>query len=158
MRCSASLNCRNNHLLLSWLDTSAREAWLLAPPAMTSQSRHERAFSDRAQAMSAGAPPRPGMGDRTSSAPPGDLYKLDNGRRPSVGTKSGQTLVEEDEGLSGMSASTGALRQSRSRHGDEVRVEDPRKIPGELFIQIALGETFWESAQMNHLVTNCSSL
>jgi hypothetical protein len=89
--------------------------------------------------MSAGAPPRPGMGDRTSSAPPGDLYKVDNGRRPSVGTKSGQTLVEEDEGLSGMSASTGALRRSRSRHGDEVRVGDLWNIL-EIFIQTALGK------------------
>ncbi|KAJ6119339.1 hypothetical protein N7523_003619 [Penicillium sp. IBT 18751x] len=83
---------------------------------MTSQSRRERAFSDRAQAMPAGAPPRPGMGDRTASAPHGDLHRLDNGRRPSVGTIGGQTLVEEDESLSGMSASTGALRPSRSRH------------------------------------------
>ena len=90
---------------------------------MTSQSRRERAFSDRAQAMPAGALPRAGMGDRTASAPHGDLYRLDNGRRPSVGTMSGQKQVDEDESLSGMSASTGALRQSRSRHGDEVRGE-----------------------------------
>ncbi|KAJ5315074.1 hypothetical protein N7476_005381 [Penicillium atrosanguineum] len=96
---------------------------------MTSQSRRERAFSDRAQAIAAGAPSRPGMGDRTASAPHGDLYRVDNGRRPSVGTMGGQRLVEEDESLSGMSASTGALRQSRSRHGDElfVTLQEPFK-------------------------------
>jgi hypothetical protein len=75
--------------------------------------------------MSAGAPLRSGTGDRTSSAPAGDSYQVDNGRRPSAGTKVGHTLVEEDESVSGMSASTSALGRSRSRQSDEVRPGDP---------------------------------
>ncbi|KAJ5170300.1 uncharacterized protein N7500_003083 [Penicillium coprophilum] len=63
---------------------------------MISQTRRERAHSDKAQAM-ATAPPRPGMGGRTSSAP-GGIYKLDLVQKPGVGTKSESTLVEEDEG------------------------------------------------------------
>jgi hypothetical protein len=63
---------------------------------MISQSRRERAHSDKAQAM-ATAPQRPGLGSRTSSAP-GGLYKLDLVRNPGSGTKSEHTLVEEDEG------------------------------------------------------------
>jgi hypothetical protein len=75
--------------------------------------------------MSAEAPLRFGMGDRTSSAPAGDLYQVDNGRRPSAGTKVGHTLVEEDKSVSGMSASTSALGRSHSRQSDEVRPGDP---------------------------------
>ncbi|KAJ5206819.1 Guanine-nucleotide dissociation stimulator CDC25 [Penicillium cf. griseofulvum] len=63
---------------------------------MISQSRRERAHSDKAQAM-ATAPQRPSLGGRTSSAP-GGLYKLDLVRNPGSGTKSEHTLVEEDEG------------------------------------------------------------
>ncbi|KAJ5503470.1 hypothetical protein N7463_006344 [Penicillium fimorum] len=62
---------------------------------MISQTRRERAHSDKAQAMA--SPQRPGMGSRTSSAP-GGLYKLDVVRNPGAGTKSEHTLVEEDEG------------------------------------------------------------
>ncbi|KAJ5824071.1 hypothetical protein N7447_006411 [Penicillium robsamsonii] len=62
---------------------------------MISQTRRERAYSDKAQAMA--APQRPGMGSRTSSAP-GGLYKLDAARKPGAGTYSEHTLVEEDEG------------------------------------------------------------
>ena len=40
---------------------------------------------------------RPGMGSRTSSAPPGGLYKLDVARKPGTGTTIEHTLLEEDE-------------------------------------------------------------
>lgn len=92
---------------------------------MTSQSRRERAFSDRALSMPVGASQYTGVGERTSSAPAGTLYKLDNGRRPSAGTKVGHTLVEEDESEPKMSANAGALRPSHSRRSDEVRPGDP---------------------------------
>ncbi|KAJ5363944.1 uncharacterized protein N7496_009657 [Penicillium cataractarum] len=82
------------------------------------QSRRARASSDRAQAMPPGVPQRPGIGSRTSSAPAGELYKLDTGRRPSSAAKIGHTLLEEDEGSS--STSHDAPKRSRSRHrGDE---------------------------------------
>ncbi|KAL3433005.1 ras guanine nucleotide exchange factor domain-containing protein [Aspergillus tetrazonus] len=64
---------------------------------MASQpSRRERASSDRAQAGL--VPQRPGLQSRTSSAPPGALYKLDSSRTAMEGGSSvGRTLVEEDE-------------------------------------------------------------
>lgn len=80
------------------------------------QPRHERASSDRTQAMpvSAAALQRPGMGGRTASAPTGGLYKLDSVRRQGSAARLGQTL-EEDE-LSG----NYTPKLSRSRQGDEV--------------------------------------
>ncbi|CAG7977798.1 unnamed protein product [Penicillium nalgiovense] len=63
---------------------------------ISQQSRRERALSDRAQAMPATAS-RPGMGSRTSSAPPGGLYKLDVARKPGTGMTVEHTLLEEDE-------------------------------------------------------------
>ncbi|KAJ5678731.1 hypothetical protein N7462_006975 [Penicillium macrosclerotiorum] len=86
---------------------------------MTSQQfRRERASSDRAQAMPAGVPPRPGMGSRTSSAPAGGLCKIDSGWKPNAGPRVGHALVEEDEGSPGTSQD--GLARSRSRHrGDE---------------------------------------
>ncbi|KAL4989535.1 ras guanine nucleotide exchange factor domain-containing protein [Aspergillus falconensis] len=64
---------------------------------MASQpSRRERASSDRAQAGL--VPQRPGLQSRTSSAPPGGLYKLDSSRTAMEGGSGvGRTLVEEDE-------------------------------------------------------------
>ncbi|KAL6234123.1 hypothetical protein BDW75DRAFT_231423 [Aspergillus navahoensis] len=64
---------------------------------MASQpSRRERASSDRAQAGL--VPQRPGLQYRTSSAPPGGLYKFDSSRTAMEGgTSVGRTLVEEDE-------------------------------------------------------------
>lgn len=115
-----------SHLVLSTHSPKRRS--FSPPPAMTSQPRRDRAFSDRAQAVPAGAPSRPGMGDRTSSAPAGDLYKLDNERRPSARTNVNHTLVEEDESIFGMSASTGALGRSGPRQCDEVRPGDPWKV------------------------------
>ncbi|KAJ5964252.1 uncharacterized protein N7479_004128 [Penicillium vulpinum] len=64
---------------------------------ISQQSRRERAYSDKAQAMSVTAPQRPGMGSRTSSAP-GGLYQLDEAWKPETGTKVEHTLLEEDEG------------------------------------------------------------
>ncbi|KAJ5712983.1 uncharacterized protein N7483_010164 [Penicillium malachiteum] len=68
------------------------------------QSRRERAASDRAHAMPAAAsaapgsaPPHPGMGSRTLSAPSGGLYKLDSNRKQGPGSRMDQTLAEEDE-------------------------------------------------------------
>ncbi|CAG8892881.1 unnamed protein product [Penicillium egyptiacum] len=63
---------------------------------ISQQPRRERALSDRAQAMPAAAS-RPAMGSRTSSAPPGALYKLDAARKPGTGTTAEHTLLEEDE-------------------------------------------------------------
>ncbi|CEJ54122.1 hypothetical protein PMG11_00444 [Penicillium brasilianum] len=82
------------------------------------QSRRARASSDRAQVMPPGVPQRPGMGSRTSSAPTGELYKLDAGRRPSSAAKIGHTLLEEDEGFSSTSHDTPKRSRSR-RRGDE---------------------------------------
>ncbi|KAL4993826.1 ras guanine nucleotide exchange factor domain-containing protein [Aspergillus recurvatus] len=64
---------------------------------MASQpTRRERASSDRVQAGL--VPQRPGLQSRTSSAPPGGLYKLDSSRTAMEGgTSIGRTLVEEDE-------------------------------------------------------------
>ncbi|KOS42335.1 hypothetical protein ACN38_g6779 [Penicillium nordicum] len=62
------------------------------------QARRERAYSDKAQAMTATASQRPGMGSRTASAPAGGLYKLDVARKPGTGTQVKHTLLEEDEG------------------------------------------------------------
>lgn len=69
--------------------------------------------------MAPGVPQRPGMGSRTSSAPTGELYKLDAGRRPSSAAKIGHTLLEEDEGFSSTSHDTPKRSRSR-RRGDEV--------------------------------------
>ncbi|CAI7603916.1 unnamed protein product [Penicillium pancosmium] len=85
-------------------------------PSMSSQARRERAMSDRAQAIPAAPPQRPGMGSRTSSAPSGGLHKLDPGRRS--GPNVGHTLMEEEEGPS--NGSRNAPKRSRSRQpGDE---------------------------------------
>ncbi|CAI7638727.1 unnamed protein product [Penicillium discolor] len=65
---------------------------------ISQQSRRERAYSDKAQAMTATAPQRPGMGGRTASAPPGGLYKLDAARKPGTGMQVEHTLLEENEG------------------------------------------------------------
>ncbi|KAJ5617863.1 hypothetical protein N7537_002977 [Penicillium hordei] len=65
---------------------------------ISQQSRRERAYSDKAQAMTAIASQRPGMGSRTASAPAGGLYKLDVARKPGTGTQAEHTLLEEDEG------------------------------------------------------------
>ncbi|KAJ5187603.1 hypothetical protein N7449_010597 [Penicillium cf. viridicatum] len=65
---------------------------------ISQQSRRERAYSDKAQAMIATASQRPGMGSRTASAPAGGLYKLDVARKPGTGTQVEHTLLEEDEG------------------------------------------------------------
>ncbi|KAJ5085982.1 hypothetical protein N7532_010753 [Penicillium argentinense] len=82
---------------------------------MSSQARRERALSDRTQAMPVGPPQRPGMGNRTSSAPAGELHELDSGRRS--GPNVGHTLMEE-EGPSRKSSN--ASKRSRSRNnGDE---------------------------------------
>ncbi|KAL4973498.1 ras guanine nucleotide exchange factor domain-containing protein [Aspergillus desertorum] len=64
---------------------------------MASQpSRRERASSDRVQTGLISQ--RPGLQSRTSSAPPGGLYKLDSSRTAMEGGSSiGRTLVEEDE-------------------------------------------------------------
>ncbi|KAL4869131.1 hypothetical protein BDV12DRAFT_185364 [Aspergillus spectabilis] len=64
---------------------------------MSSQPpRRERASSDRAQAGL--LPQRPGLQNRTISAPPGGLYKLDSSRAAMEGGSSiGRTLIEEDE-------------------------------------------------------------
>ena len=75
--------------------------------------------------MPVGASQYPGIGERTASAPAGPQCKLDNGRRPSAGTKVGHTLVEEDESVPRMEVNTGALRPSHSRRSDEVRPGDP---------------------------------
>lgn len=75
-------------------------------------------MSDRAQAIPAAPPQRPGIGSRTSSAPSGGLHKLDPGRRS--GPNVGHTLMEEEEGPS--NGSRIAPKRSRSRQpGDEVR-------------------------------------
>lgn len=50
--------------------------------------------------MPAGMFQRPGMGSRTSSAPEGELHRLEAGRRPKSATKIGHALLEEDEGCS----------------------------------------------------------
>lgn len=69
--------------------------------------------------MLTGLPQHPGMGSRTSSAPAGELYRLDAGRGPTSSAKVGHTLLEEDEGSSSMGHDT--PKRSRSRHrGDEV--------------------------------------
>lgn len=65
---------------------------------ISQQSRRERAYSDKAHAMTATASQRPGMGSRTASAPAGGLYKLDVARKPGTGTQVEHTLLEEDEG------------------------------------------------------------
>ncbi|KAI3149304.1 hypothetical protein CBS147325_3316 [Penicillium roqueforti] len=64
---------------------------------ISQQPRRERAYSDKARGMPATASQRPGMGSRTSSAPPGGLYKLDVVRKPGTGTKVEHTLLEEEE-------------------------------------------------------------
>lgn len=80
------------------------------------QPRHERASSDRAQAMmmSAAASQRPGMGGRTASAPTGGLYKLDSVRRQGSAARLGQTLEEEEV------PGNHTPKRSRFRQGDEV--------------------------------------
>src|SRR4051794_32948533 len=78
--------------------------------ASASPSRRERAQSDRAQAMP-GIAQRPAMGGRTTSAPVGELYKLD-ARKPGGSVN---TLVEEDEG-----SPTAEARRSRQ---NEVRLD-----------------------------------
>ncbi|KAJ5897356.1 hypothetical protein N7504_007644 [Penicillium tannophilum] len=79
------------------------------------QPRHERASSDRAQAMmmSAAASQRPGMGGRTASAPTGGLYKLDSVRRQGSAARLGQTLEEEEV------PGNHTPKRSRFRQGDE---------------------------------------
>ncbi|KAL3472887.1 ras guanine nucleotide exchange factor domain-containing protein [Aspergillus californicus] len=59
--------------------------------------RRERASSDRAQAGL--VPKRPGLQNRTISAPSGGLYKLDSSRTVMEGSSSsvGRTVIEEDE-------------------------------------------------------------
>lgn len=70
--------------------------------------------------MPATASQRPGMGGRTSSAPAGDLYKLDVVRKPGSGTKIEHTLLEEDEG----SPITGeAIKRTRFSQQEVVRLE-----------------------------------
>ncbi|KAJ5876916.1 hypothetical protein N7455_000381 [Penicillium solitum] len=64
---------------------------------ISQQSRRERAYSDKAQAMTATASQRPGMGGRTASAPPGGLYKLDAAQKPGTGMQVEHTLLEENE-------------------------------------------------------------
>lgn len=70
--------------------------------------------------MPATASQRPGMGGRTSSAPAGDLYKLDVVRKSGSGTKIEHTLLEEDEG----SPITGeAIKRTRFSQQEVVRLE-----------------------------------
>lgn len=84
------------------------------------QARRERAYSDKAQAMTATASQRPGMGSRTASAPAGGLYKLDVARKPGTGTQVKHTLLEEDEGT----PITGeAIKRTRFSQQEEVRLE-----------------------------------
>lgn len=66
---------------------------------------------------------RPGMGNRTSSAPPGGLYKLDVARKPGTGMTVEHTLLEEDE----RSPITGEATKGTGLHQrEEVRLEiDP---------------------------------
>ncbi|KAI9931741.1 hypothetical protein MW887_010320 [Aspergillus wentii] len=70
---------------------------------MTFQSpRRERASSDRAQEGPVVAPQRPGLQNRTFSAPVGGLYKLDSSRTAMEGgNKIGRTVIEEDESPNG---------------------------------------------------------
>ncbi|KAJ6075438.1 uncharacterized protein N7446_003215 [Penicillium canescens] len=82
--------------------------------ASASPSRRERAQSDRAQAMP-GIAQRPAMGDRTASAPVGELYKLD-ARKPGGSVN---TLVEEDEG------SPTADEARRSRQNEDCKAGFP---------------------------------
>ncbi|KAJ5656909.1 hypothetical protein N7507_008859 [Penicillium longicatenatum] len=92
--------------------------------------RHERASSDRAQAMptSTAALQRPGMGGRTASAPSGGLYKLDSVRRQGSAAKLGQTL-EEDE-----VPSNHTPKRSRSRQGQGD--EEPKASLSEVTIAV----------------------
>lgn len=87
------------------------------------QTRRARASSDRAHAMPPGMPQRPGMGNRTSSAPEDGLYKLDAGRRPASVAKVGHTLLEEDEGSSSTSHETPKRSRSRRRSEDVWFIE-----------------------------------
>lgn len=104
---------------------------------MASQpARHERTSSERGQAAPTAAPPRPGMGSRTSSAPVGELPQIDTEQRPSSGPKVGNTLMEEDEETSATGNETPRLSRSR----DEV-----------------CSITTWEDCSNDFLMTNCSS-
>lgn len=108
---------------------------------MTSQqSRRERASSDKAQAVQNPIPKRPGLPNRTNSAPAGDLQQVTTTKMaPSTGQhKVGQqTVVEEDHSPTATSptATTAATTTTKtepttassgkpavpSRVGDEVR-------------------------------------
>ena len=64
------------------------------------------------------------MGSRTSSAPPGGLYKLDVVRKPGTGAKVEHTLLEEEEA----SSITGeVIKRTRFGQQEWVRCE---LIPG----------------------------
>ena len=69
----------------------------VTPVTMTSQpTRRERASSDKAQAVP--VPQRPGLPNRTISAPAGGVYRLESARMAmESGNKVDRTLVEEDE-------------------------------------------------------------
>ncbi|OQE87193.1 hypothetical protein PENNAL_c0020G04411 [Penicillium nalgiovense] len=97
---------------------------------ISQQSRRERALSDRAQAMPATAS-RPGMGSRTSSAPPGGLYKLDVARKPGTGMTVEHTLLEEDE----RSPITGEATKGTGLHQREE--ETPKSGFPEVTIAVA---------------------
>lgn len=87
---------------------------------ISQQSRRERAYSDKAQAMTATASQRPGMGGRTASAPPGGLYKLDAARKPGTGMQVEHTLLEENE----RTPITGeAIKRTRFIQQEGVRLE-----------------------------------
>ncbi|KAF7597050.1 hypothetical protein BBP40_010524 [Aspergillus hancockii] len=83
---------------------------------MTSQTpRRERSSSDKAQAMF--VPQRPGLPDRTISAPAGCLFKLDSSKSAGdTGNKIEQTVIEEDENM----AAAGKNGVPSTRLGDET--------------------------------------
>lgn len=87
---------------------------------ISQQSRRERAYSDKAQAMTATAAQRPGMGGRTNSAPAGGLYKLDVARKPGTGMQVEHTLLEEDEGTPMRGE---AIKRTRFSQHEGVRLE-----------------------------------
>lgn len=80
--------------------------------------RRERASSDRAQPGL--VPKRPGLQNRTISAPSGGLYKLDSSRTVMEGSSSsvGRTVIEEDESPT-QGHGNGILSP---RIGNEVRI------------------------------------
>ncbi|OJK00966.1 hypothetical protein ASPACDRAFT_77815 [Aspergillus aculeatus ATCC 16872] len=78
-------------------------------------NRERAVSSDRAEA--APVPQRPGLLNRTISAPAGGLYKLDSARLAMDSIKTERTLVEEDESL----PSAGGNRTSSAPPGEQMK-------------------------------------